>query len=294
MGFWTLIQVVVNLFFFAGFILLWIRTHRAPKDDPRLSKGLQLLQSKISILEDLSDRTETQVQQLTALLEAKYKDVQQMVLTAEQEIQRIQQTTQKSLEVAKIFKDKIPHHEIIERQKTIKYVKAARLSHQGHSIEEIAQQVDLSTGELEFIFKVNKDQLMFCEDSLPEWANDEAEKETLDITAPESHGFLNPLDKVVAFKPAVTPTVQAVGGVDLQALQDLGAKFHNASMTRVADHAVQMPQNIIDYDKNLMLKNKSAPVERSQSIEAEVVNAQGGQRTAMIRPMEFKKIDSTR
>ncbi|MEN0058082.1 MAG: DUF2802 domain-containing protein, partial [Bdellovibrio sp.] len=61
MSFWLLIQVLVNLILFAGVIGVWIRLSRPAKDDPRLSKGLQLLQSKIAVLEDLSDRTETQV-----------------------------------------------------------------------------------------------------------------------------------------------------------------------------------------------------------------------------------------
>ena len=69
MNAWILFQILVNLILTAGLVTLWIRLGRPAKDDPRMSKGLQLLQSKISILEDLSDRTDTQVQQLTALLD---------------------------------------------------------------------------------------------------------------------------------------------------------------------------------------------------------------------------------
>jgi hypothetical protein len=167
---WTLIQVVFNIFAALGFFIIIMRMNRAPKDDPRLSRGLQLLQSKISVLEDLSDRTEIQVNQLTGILDQKCREVQAKVQLAEQHVHEIRVAMDRSLDVARIFQDKIPHQEIIERQNTIKYVQAARMAHQGMGIEEIAAKVDLPKGELEFITKVNRDQLMFQEDQLPTWA----------------------------------------------------------------------------------------------------------------------------
>ena len=156
-NFWFLLQLLVNVILFTGIVGMWIRMNRPAKEDPRLSKGLQLLQSKIAVLEDLSDRTETQVNQLTLLLEQKVKDIQSKIQSSEKQIAKIDLSMQKSLEVAKIFQDKIPHGEIVERQNTIKYVKAARLAHQGLSVDEIAQQVtELSRGEIEFIAKINR------------------------------------------------------------------------------------------------------------------------------------------
>ncbi|MGE0634431.1 MAG: hypothetical protein AB7O96_18590, partial [Pseudobdellovibrionaceae bacterium] len=174
-GVGSLFMILVNLGLVAAVVALWVKLHRPAKEDPRLSKGLQLLQSKIAILEDLSDRTETQFKQLTAMLESKIKDVTTKIQQADQQVQAIQMAIEKSMEVAKIFQDKIPHQEIIERQNTIKYVKAAKLAHQGMAIEEIARQVDLSRGELEFICKVNRDQLMFSEEQLPSWVKSEIE-----------------------------------------------------------------------------------------------------------------------
>ncbi|MES2854558.1 MAG: DUF2802 domain-containing protein, partial [Bdellovibrionota bacterium] len=113
---------------------------------------------------------ETQVNQMTAILEQKSREVQAKVQLAEQQVFEIRQSMDRSLEVAQIFQDKIPHKEIIERQNTIKYVTAARLAHGGASVEEIASQVDLPRGEVEFIASVNRDRLMFAEDQLPEWA----------------------------------------------------------------------------------------------------------------------------
>lgn len=167
-----LLQILINVVFLAGLIGAWIRLNRPAQDDPRLSRGLQLLQSKIAVLEDLSDRTDVQVQQLTTLLESKCKDIQEKIIQADQQLNRIDQSLKKSLEVSEIFQDRIPHQEIIERQNTIKYVKAAKMANEGKSIEEIAQVVDLQMGELEFISKINRNQLMFAEESLPSWAQE--------------------------------------------------------------------------------------------------------------------------
>jgi len=169
-SFWVLLQVFTSLVLFAAVGFIWVRLNRPAKDDPRLSRGLQLLQSKISVLEDLSDRTDTQVTQLTALIEQKGRDIQNLIFQSEKQLQKIEASMGKSMEVAKIFQDKIPHQEIIERQNTVKYVKAAKMAHAGASVDEIAGQVDLSRGEIEFIAKINRDQLQFSEEALPQWA----------------------------------------------------------------------------------------------------------------------------
>ncbi len=160
----------VDLVLVAGFMAMWWRLRRPPQDDPRLSRGLQLLQTKITVLEDLSDRTDSQVKQLTSLLEHKARGVQNKILEAEQQILKIDHSMNKSLEVAEIFQDKIPHQEILERQRTVEYVKAARMAHSGMSVEEIAQTVHLPREQVELIAKFNRDQLMFDESQLPEWA----------------------------------------------------------------------------------------------------------------------------
>ncbi len=170
MNFWMLIQILFDIVLLSGVIMVWARLSRPAKDDPRLSRGLQILQSKISILEDLSDRVETQVQQLNSLMEQKAKEVQSQLLAADKQIQKIDVSMNKSLEVAQIFQDKIPHTEIVERQNSLKYIKAAKLAHQGFSVDEITAQVDLSRGEIDFIVKVNREHLQFSEEALPEWA----------------------------------------------------------------------------------------------------------------------------
>lgn len=170
MSFWVLLQILINFILLTGIMFLWIKLSRPVKDDPRLSRGLQILQSKISILEDLSDRVETQVHQLMSLIEQKTREVQNKISESDKQIEKIEASMNRSLEVAQIFQDKIPHLEIVERQNSLKYIKAAKLAHQGVSVDDISKQIDLSCGEIEFIAKINREQLQFSEEALPEWA----------------------------------------------------------------------------------------------------------------------------
>jgi len=279
-SFWVLVQVLVNLVLVAGCVGAWIRLQRPQKDDPRLSKGLQLLQSKIAVLEDLSDRTEVQVQQLTSLLEQKVREIQQQVQNSDRQLQKIEQAMQKSLEVAKIFQDRIPHNEIVERQSTIKYVKAARLAHQGVSVQEIAAQVDLSLGEIEMIAQVNKDKLMFCEESLPEWAQASTQPESASQSAAsdaevdafqESRIDLDmPLSREV---PVDLTKAFEVPKADQDALKKLGDAFRQACET--ANHLQQVTQGFVDDSK---------PVVKPEP------KASG----PVIRPVTFPRIDDSR
>ncbi len=173
MGFWSALQIIFDILAgFAIFILL-LKLARAPKDDPRLSRGLQILQSKIAILEDLSDRTENQVRGLMALLDQKNIEVQARIDKASDQVRIVEDSIRSSMDVAKIFQDKIPHQEIIERKNTLKYLQAAKLANQGQTALEIAQVVELPMGEIEFIAKVNRDQLTFSMEDLPAWAKAE-------------------------------------------------------------------------------------------------------------------------
>lgn len=304
MSFWFLLQVLVNLILLAGIIGLWIRLNRPQKDDPRLSKGLQLLQSKIAVLEDLSDRTETQVNQLTALLEQKVRDIQAKVQASDKQLVKIEQSMQKSLEVAKIFQDRIPHTEILERQNTIKYVKAARLAHQGMSVDEIAAQIsDLSRGEIEFIAKVNRDQLMFCEESLPGWIQDE-ESTGSQMTSSDSNDdvdditFMTPLQR-----EAKTDYSSAfeVPKTDQEALKKLGDAFKAACQeVKEKESAAEQPENNVSTLFNVtqsiaqnFLSEKPISVAPTAAPLA-TVKPINGKQESVIRPVEFRRIDMTK
>lgn len=286
MSFWVLLQIVVDFILVAGVVGLALRLQRPQKDDPRMSKGLQLLQSKIAVLEDLSDRTELQVNQLTALLEQKCRELQQQVQYSEKQLVKIDQSMQKSLEVAKIFQDRIPHNEIVERQNTIKYVKAARLAHQGLSVQEIASQVDLSAGEIEFISKVNKEKLMFCEDSLPEWAQSSTAVSSIKLQddGNDVDGFQESridMDMGLEREP-VKDLSQAfeVPVADQDALRKLGDAFRQACET--ANHVEAVTQGFVDSNRS----EEEAPKTASMA----TASAKG----PVIRPVNFPRIESNK
>jgi hypothetical protein len=192
MSIWILAAIAAQLFMFLAIVILWARQGRAPKDDPRLSRGLQLLQSKISVLEDLSERTEQQVTNLTRFLDERSKVLQTKILNAEELLVKIDHSMKKSLDVAEIFQDKIPHEEIIERNQTQKYVAAAKMANEGRSVDEISQTLDLPRSEVEFISKVNRDELAFEPSLLPEWAKPKTIETAFHNEAPD----LSALQKV--------------------------------------------------------------------------------------------------
>lgn len=277
MGFAQLSQWLVLLVLAAGLVALWVRNLRPPKDDPRLSKGLQLLQSKIAVLEDLADRTDTQVQQLNLLIEKKAKELQEKMLEVDRCVSKIDQSLMKSKEMAKLFEDRIPHKEILERQNTAKYVKAARLANQGFSANEICKQVNISAAEVEFIAKVNKNQLMFSEEELPEWAQEApthvddslAEVEWEENGSSPSSSVANSLSEASAGKNEIAPDKK-------EALRKIGEKFQQ-EMARPAENTHRTAAN------SVTATPAAAPIEES------VTMANG--KLATIRPVQFKKID---
>jgi hypothetical protein len=164
------ISLFFNIIIGITLFIMWRAIKGPAKDDPRLSRGLQLLQNKISVLEDLSDQTDTQVKKLVHILDQKGAQVQRKIKESEKQILKINESMKKSLDVADVFQDKIPHQEIINRQNSIKYIQAAQMAYQGKSVSEIVQKVGLPESEVKFIAKINKEKLVFDEDKLPDWA----------------------------------------------------------------------------------------------------------------------------
>ncbi|MCC6277486.1 MAG: DUF2802 domain-containing protein [Oligoflexia bacterium] len=166
-----LLQVAVDLIFIAvATLYLMDKVKNRNGETPQLSRGLQLLSSKIAIIQDLMDRAEQQSKELGHLLDSKQSEVQEKLEDVEMSLNKISMSIEKSKQVAAIFQDRIPHQEIIERQNTYKYIKAAKLAHQGISAQEIAKQVDIPAGELELIVKLNRDRLVV--EDVPAWIDD--------------------------------------------------------------------------------------------------------------------------
>lgn len=206
-----LLQIAVDVCLGLALFVMWARLKRPPKDDPRLSRGLQLLQSKITVLEDLSDRSEIQVKQLSELLEQKSRILQTKIFESEKLLKKLDQSMNKSLEVAEIFQDKIPHHEIIERQNTIKYVRAAQLAHLGKAADDIAKVVDLPKEQIEFIAKVNRDQLMFDVEQLPPWAKQELILGGDSPSAVAANAMSNRMEELLSLPKTDADSLKALG-----------------------------------------------------------------------------------
>src|SRR4051794_27784441 len=119
---WSMLQTLFYLGISLTVCILWFKIkNKMSRDDERIGKSLALLQSKIAVFEDLSDEVERKLRHMTVVLEQKAMDVQNKIRSADEQIHRIEQATEKSLQVAEIFQDRIPHEQIIHRQSTMRY-----------------------------------------------------------------------------------------------------------------------------------------------------------------------------
>lgn len=166
MGLWSLLQLMLDVALILGVGILWYRFKRPAAEDPRLSRGLQLLQSKIAVLEDLSDRTDHQVKTLSHLLDQKAIALQGQMMASEHQVRKIEQTMEKNLSTIEEYaNEKV----LLERDDTAKYVQAAQMAHSGVSVDSIQKEVQLPREQLELISKMNKQQLMYDQTQLPSW-----------------------------------------------------------------------------------------------------------------------------
>jgi hypothetical protein len=158
---WILLQIVVNVLFLVGLSVCIVKVFKDKADDPRLNQGLRLLQSKISILEDLSDHTENQVKQLMMLLDKKLHEVRGTLSTVNDHITEVDRSIQKSQKMAEIIRDEIPHTEIVEKKLENKYIRAAQMAHSGADVDEIVKALGLPRAEVELIAKVNRKKCVY-------------------------------------------------------------------------------------------------------------------------------------
>lgn len=193
MGLWSLLQVLIDVAVMLGLGILWYRFKRPAAEDPRLSRGLQLLQSKIAVLEDLSDRTDHQVKTLSHLLDQKSMMLQGQMMESENQVRKIEQTIEKNKFSLDELVSEMNPKVAIERDDTAKYVQAAQLAHSGASLENLQQEVELPREQLELISKMNKKQLMYDQEQLPSWVTKAGRRRptetTKDIPKEESKLF---------------------------------------------------------------------------------------------------------
>ncbi len=161
MSIWFLLQIVVNIFLVGGVSICLVRVFKNQEDDSRLTHGLRLLQSKISILEDLSDHTENQVKQLMTLLDKKLHEVRGTMHQVDAYMGEVDRSIEKGRKIAEEFQNDIAHDQIVEKKLENKYIQAAQLAHQGHSVEEIVSALNLPKAEVELIAKINKKKCVY-------------------------------------------------------------------------------------------------------------------------------------
>lgn len=183
MSVWIILQMAVNFILFAGIVTLLILRKVSQKEDHRFSKGLQLLQSKIAILEDLSDQTDSQVKTLTKLLEEKYKEIQAILIETDQQILRMEEVAENTWK--QIQSTGVPVDNS-DKQNLSKYVKAAQMTHSGSGVDDILKNVDLTRGEVELIYAMNRDNLVFNQNSLPAWIKTEVKPPATEPIAPKA------------------------------------------------------------------------------------------------------------
>lgn len=260
---WLLLLTLLNVILLAGLSFTLFLKLKEKKEDQRLTKGLQLLQNKISILQDLSDKTDEQVHKLVHLVDQKAGEVRGHINEADHRIEQIEKALSKALDVSKIFSEQIPQQEMANRQKTSLYVQAAKLANQGFSPEQISQKIDLSPAEIEMIAKVNKDNLQFAEESLPDWVNLNANQIAQNTSDQEIADF------TAALSTQNQKMQQSVASSAFDSLQqDLTAQ--NSLRNEFEKTIKTMPQNFNEY---------SAPANVDKKA---------------IRPFEFKRISTVK
>lgn len=262
MNYWLLSLTLLNILLIAFIAFNQLSKNKTRIEDNRLTKGLQLLQNKISILQDLSDKTDEQVRNWVHVIETKSNSVQNQLLRSDEKIIQIESALSKALDVSKIFYEQVPHTEMIERQKTSKYVQAAKLANQGFTTDQISQKVDLSNAEIEMITKMNREQLQFAEESLPAWVQTGEDNQTLEKRSQELADFNSQLQRM---NQMVTSTAFDTNKPDMTSMNQIKQQFTET----LGQNSTQVPQTFLDEKKDGITRTETGKI---------------------VKPFEFKKI----
>ncbi|MBC7753655.1 MAG: hypothetical protein H7Z71_05420 [Moraxellaceae bacterium] len=94
MNIFLMVLTCLNIILVLGLAFTVFLRVKEKKEDQRITKGLQLLQHKIAILQDLSDRADEQVQRLVHMLDSKSNDLRRVTNEATIAMTSIQSTVQ--------------------------------------------------------------------------------------------------------------------------------------------------------------------------------------------------------
>jgi hypothetical protein len=241
-NYWLLALSMMNLLMLTLLLFSWLTKNKTKIEDQRLTKGLQLLQNKISILQDLSDKSDEQVHKWIHLIEQKSFDVQNQLTRSDEKIAQIENVLAKALDVTKAFAEQMPHETLAERQKTSRYAQAAKLAHQGYSAEQISQKVDLSVAEIEIIIKMNRNELQFSEDNLPAWVDLNTQATAKADEQQEMNEFTAQLKKM---NQVVSASAFDIPKPDMTSMNQIKQQFTDS----LSLNSTQIPQTFIDEKK---------------------------------------------
>lgn len=290
MNLWLLSLSLLNILLLAYIGFSQLTKNKNKTEDNRLTKGLQLLQNKISILQDLSDKTDEQVRKWVHVIEQKSGEVQGHILKSDEKIIQIENALSKALDVSKIFYEQVPHAEMTERQKTNKYVQAARLAHQGFSSDQISQKIDLSTAEIEMIAKMNREELQFAEDSLPAWVGPASENNSYNATgAHQTQELTEFVAQVQQQAQQQAQQMQKMSLISSATAFDMN-KPDMTSMNQIKQQFAASVTSSITSTVTDTLAQNSTHIPQTFIIEKEeegITRTQSGQ---IVRPFTFRKI----
>ena len=163
MSVWLIIQILLNVTFFVGLLFCLVKIQKDREEDIRMAQGLRLLQSKISVLEDLSDHAEVQSKKIMSLLDSKMNEARGVLEPLDAGLGEIHQALAKGETIKKHLSEELPHDRLFDQQQKGKYLQAAQLSHQGWSPEDIARQLELPLAEVLLVQKVNKKKIIYSQ-----------------------------------------------------------------------------------------------------------------------------------
>lgn len=100
MNIFLMVLTCLNIILVLGLSFTVFLRVKEKKEDQRITKGLQLLQHKIAILQDLSDKADEQVQRLVHMLDTKSNDLRRATNDATVAMSSIQALTQEAQSAA--------------------------------------------------------------------------------------------------------------------------------------------------------------------------------------------------
>jgi hypothetical protein len=168
---WILVSIVLNLILLALFVVLLKRYQAITGEEGRLKHGLQILTSKIAVLEDLSHNVDEQAQHLFRILDQKTKQIESLVTMTEQKLSEMRKQAE--------LLESDPE-ELQERQNAVKLTRAALLANKGYTPKQLADMTGLGLQECELIYTLNKDRLQFAPDALPYWLKKQLAEELME------------------------------------------------------------------------------------------------------------------